>query len=83
MKKMSWFVFFLILALSASQMAMSRRGQYDEEARAAEKAEKEAKKQNKDAVEKVDAPSEKFYQVEEPEKGTDETTKIKIKLPGT
>ena len=135
----------LILAVSLLQPAMARRGQYDEEARAQEKLEKEARKQSK--KEGRENPAKRFvggvkqatvdstadllnetaqstvedkpvvgtlegaaegtggvldnavkgvskvatlgygevdsYEVEQPKKGTDEPTKIKIKIPGT
>ncbi len=143
MKNFKWAV-FVILTLSLLQLGMGRReGQYDEEARAAERQEKLARKAEKrdngnpvknfftgikqatvdntrdivsetsegvrespieGTVDGVNRGSEKVldntvsgvskvatlgygevrnYEISEPEKGTDDTTKIKIKIPGT
>ena len=85
-------LYLLIAVLSFSQLGMGKReGQYDEEARAAErqgrlhKNELQETKEEEAVDETVEIVEEKAgnYEVEEPEQGTDEPTKIKIKIPGT
>jgi hypothetical protein len=134
MKNFRWLVFF-ILTLSLLQLGMGRReGQYDEEAREAERQERLLRKAEKkergnplrnmaggvkqatydsttdlvsestEGVEGVNRGTGKVldntvkgvskvaslgfsevenYEVSEPEKGSDEPTKIKFKIPGT
>ena len=54
MKTSSLLVGFLIAGLSLTQFAMARRGQYDEEAREAERFEKSIKKEEKESQSSVE-----------------------------
>jgi len=142
MKKNTLFILVVLIALGAGLTGMSRRGQYDEEAREAERIEKTLRKEEKrsvspaqgmaagvkeivsgpagfvsetargtasrspvnGALEGVNDGSQKLldntvkgavkvatlgfgevhnYEVQEPEAGSGEPTKIKIKIPGT
>ena len=90
--KKNFVLLLLFLAIALPNLAMGRHGQYDEEARAAEREAKKQQKENSQSVEEKLAEEgeevtleekPRSYKVEEPAKGTEDTTKISFKIPGT